>query len=58
MGWGLPGILRLLPSPTLVTEDQIRKTLDMLPSNAKILDVGAGGRRIVPQGRKSAGVVV
>lgn len=49
MGWGLPGILRLLPSPTLVTADQIRKTLDMLPGEARILDVGAGGRRIVPQ---------
>src|SRR5262245_18923873 len=49
MGWGLPGILRWLPSPTLVVKDQIRRSLDQLPADAKILDVSAGGRRIVPQ---------
>lgn len=49
MGWGLPGIMRRLPSPSLVVEDQIRRTLERLPKDAKILDVGAGGRRIVPQ---------
>lgn len=49
MGWGLPGILRALPSPTLVIRDQILVTLNGLPVDAKILDVGAGGRRIVPQ---------
>ena len=48
MGWGLPGILRLLPSPALVLRDHIAATLAMLPVGATILDVGAGGRRITP----------
>lgn len=49
MGWGLRGILRMLPTPTLVVVDHVRQTLDRLPSDAKVLDVGAGGRRITPQ---------
>ena len=48
MGWGLPGILRLLPSPTLVVVDHVQSTLNQLPPGATILDVGAGGRRIAP----------
>jgi SAM-dependent methyltransferase len=48
MGWSLPGILRLLPKPTVVPRPQIPRTLKLLPPNARILDVGAGGRRIVP----------
>jgi SAM-dependent methyltransferase len=48
MGWGLPGILGYLPSPTLVPQPQIQRTLDLLPAGARILDVGAGGRRITP----------
>jgi SAM-dependent methyltransferase len=48
MGWGLPGILRLLPSPTLVVVDHVRHTLDSLEPGSAILDVGAGGRRIAP----------
>ncbi len=48
MGWGLPGILRYLPSPTVVPRNQIAKTLAMLQPGAKICDVGAGGRRVVP----------
>lgn len=48
MGWGLPGILRFLPSPTVVPVSQISKTLQLLPKNARLLDVGAGGRRITP----------
>lgn len=48
MGWGLPGILRFLPSPTVVPRPQIQRTLAMLPAHARILDVGAGGRRITP----------
>lgn len=48
MGWGLPGILGLLPSPTLVPRNQIAQTLALLPAGAKICDVGAGGRRITP----------
>ena len=48
MGWGLPGILRLLPSPTVVPRPQIQRTLELLPAHARILDVGAGGRRITP----------
>ena len=31
MGWGLPGVLLLLPSPTVVPCPQIPKTLAMLP---------------------------
>ncbi len=46
MGWGLPGILKLLPSPTVVPVNQISRTLSLLPAGAKICDVGAGGRRI------------
>jgi SAM-dependent methyltransferase len=48
MGWGLPGILRYLPSPTIVPRDEIGITLGMLPDGARALDVGAGGRRIRP----------
>ncbi|MCI0459254.1 MAG: methyltransferase domain-containing protein [Gemmataceae bacterium] len=48
MGWGLPGILRFLPKPTLVPVQQIQRTLVMLSPEARILDVGAGGRRITP----------
>ena len=48
MGWGLPGILRLLPSPTLVVVDHVAETLKNLAAEARILDVGAGGRRISP----------
>ena len=48
MGWKLPGVLRYLPSPTLVAIDHLQQTLAMLPVNAQIVDVGAGGRRIVP----------
>ena len=46
MGWGLPGILRFLPSPTIVPHPQIPRTLDLLQPDAKICDIGAGGRRI------------
>lgn len=48
MGWGLPGILRFLPSPTVVPRPEIDITLNMLPAGSRILDVGAGGRRIRP----------
>ncbi|MFO0810216.1 MAG: class I SAM-dependent methyltransferase [Gemmataceae bacterium] len=48
MGWGLPGVLRYLPSPTVVPRPTIPLTLAALPKCARILDVGAGGRRIVP----------
>ncbi len=48
MGWGLPGILRLLPSPTVVPVDHIQRTLSQLGPDARILDVGAGGRKIRP----------
>jgi len=51
MGWGLPGILRFLPSPALVPIDHLKATLQALPADAKILDVGAGGRRVAPQVR-------
>jgi SAM-dependent methyltransferase len=49
MGWGLPGILRYLPSPAVVPIDHLGATLRGLPDDARILDVGAGGRRVAPQ---------
>jgi SAM-dependent methyltransferase len=48
MGWEFPGILRYLPSASLVPHDEIAKTLALIPSNARICDVGAGGRRVTP----------
>lgn len=48
MGWGPRGVLKYLPSRVLVTDPQIPKTLAMLPEGARVLDVGAGGRRIAP----------
>ncbi len=49
MGFGLPGgVLRLLPSPAYVADPQLPRTLAMLPPNATVLDVGAGGRRVCP----------
>lgn len=48
MGWGLPGILRYLPQPSLVPRPNLFKTLEGLAPGARILDVGAGGRRITP----------
>src|SRR4051812_6272574 len=48
MGWGLPGILGYLPSPTVVPRPQIPRTLALLKPDAKVCDVGAGGRRITP----------
>ncbi len=49
MGWSLPGILRFLPSPTVVPWDQIAETLRQVPDGGALLDVGAAGRRITPQ---------
>lgn len=48
MGWGLPGVLRLLPAPVVVPRPQIPRTLALLPPGARVCDVGAGGRRITP----------
>jgi SAM-dependent methyltransferase len=48
VGWGLPGILKYLPSPSVVPRAEIPVTLTMLSPDARILDVGAGGRRIRP----------
>jgi len=49
MGWGLPGILRYLPHPTLIVRPEIDRTLASLPPDALICDVGAGGRRLAPK---------
>jgi SAM-dependent methyltransferase len=46
MGWGLPGILKFLPGPTIVPRDQLERSLEGLPEEASVLDVGAGGRRV------------
>ena len=46
MGWKLPGILNYLPTPTVAPRKELAKTISMLPDQATIVDVGAGGRRI------------
>jgi SAM-dependent methyltransferase len=48
MGRKLPGILRFLPGPTIVPRERVSATLKALAPDRRILDVGAGGRRIVP----------
>jgi len=48
MGWRLPGILNFLPSPTVVPRDELARTLGLLAPDAKVVDVGAGGRRVTP----------
>jgi SAM-dependent methyltransferase len=47
-GWGLPGIYRFLPKSTVIPNPKIPETLCLLAPGAKVLDVGAGGRRIIP----------
>src|SRR5262245_63936790 len=49
MGWTLPGVLRWLPVPTITPRQQVVRTLETLASGARIIDIGAGGRRINPQ---------
>lgn len=48
MGWGLPGILAYLPGPTVTPRRELERTVAALPAGARVLDVGAGGRRVVP----------
>jgi SAM-dependent methyltransferase len=48
MGWGLPGVMGYLPNPSITPVSQIARTLALLPPEARICDVGAGGRRITP----------
>src|SRR5262245_31462441 len=49
MGYGLPrGILSCLPRPTLIVHDHLANTLASLLPKAKVIDVGAGGRRVCP----------
>lgn len=48
MGWGLRGILGILPSPTVVPRPAIQRTLADLTAKDRVLDLGAGGRRIAP----------
>ncbi|MGH7200656.1 MAG: class I SAM-dependent methyltransferase [Planctomycetaceae bacterium] len=48
MGWGLPGVLHYLPSPTLAPRDELGRTLNLLGPDARIVDLGGGGRRITP----------
>ncbi len=47
MGWGLPGVLRLLPQPTLVPRNKLTETLALVRPGSVVLDVGAGGRRVI-----------
>lgn len=48
MGYGLNGVARFLPTTAIIPRAQVEKTLSLLPDGARICDVGAGGRRIVP----------
>ncbi len=48
MGRSLPGILGYLPQPSIALRQNIEKTLQELPPDARLLDVGAGGRIIAP----------
>jgi SAM-dependent methyltransferase len=48
MGRTHPGILGLLPRATVVPIDQVARTVALLGSDARSCDIGAGGRRIVP----------
>lgn len=48
MGRSLPGILGYLPQPSIALKDTIQETLQGLPPGARVLDVGSGGRVIVP----------
>lgn len=51
MGWfGIrSGIYRYLPGLTRLSDPVFKRTLKRLHKNARIADVGAGGRRITPQ---------
>lgn len=51
MGWfGIrTGIYRYLPGLTRLSDSVFERTLKRLTKNARIADVGAGGRRITPQ---------
>lgn len=40
------GLYKFLPTLTIQCNKQIKKTLELLPINAKICDIGAGGRKI------------
>lgn len=38
----------LRPSPTIQSNSQIPKVLSMIPETSKVIDLGAGGREIIP----------
>ncbi len=48
MGRSLPGILGYLPQPSIALSQNIDRTLQELPADARLLDVGSGGRTIAP----------
>lgn len=48
MAYELPGMLRYLPNPSLVPRPEIPRTLALLKPNARLCDIGGGGRRIAP----------
>ena len=48
MPWIKQGLGRFVPTPTWQPFPPIPETLRLLPSGARIVDVGAGGRRITP----------
>ncbi|WP_169979006.1 class I SAM-dependent methyltransferase [Tautonia rosea] len=39
--------MKYLPGPTVVPRNHLEETLNALPEGARILDVGAGGRRVL-----------
>lgn len=43
------GLRRLNPQPTITTRDAVGEAMAMLSRSARVVDLGAGGRRITPE---------
>ena len=48
MPWGKTNYQRFFPSLTWQVEPQLARVVAMVPSGARIVDLGAGGRKITP----------
>jgi len=50
MGWSgaVQGYRRFVPGPTHVARDAVAEAVARIPTGARIVDLGAGGRRITP----------
>ena len=49
MPWNEESYLRFFPTLTWQSDPQVETVLGQAPANARILDLGAGGRRIAPR---------